>query len=614
VAAAQKSRGIAFVVGAALTAPVTRGGPGVPGVEGVVQLIRKVYEGSPEMQAKFDTALANSNNTYQTAFSHLIDFRGVDEANAVIRSAVLHARTDLDKLVLADVTPELCERFEKDTTGWHLTPAVAALGGIVASVSPSPVVLTSNFDPLIEVSIRTAGVSPVSTALHGDGGLGATRAEGVEVVHFHGHWVRTDTLHTPTQLLQPRPKLRASLKRLLDRRLTVVIGYGGWDDVFTQNLAQVVAGDDHQIDLIWTFYGDGPDAIIQKNARLLEGLRDAIDRHRIQLCKGVDIHKFFPQLADRLGKQAVKPGPGSGGSPPSPLIPPPAAPSSSGSSSGGSLARHSTSSSTARSRLWLAVPGGLLLALAIGVIRSSPDQRLKTRPQEKWIHIKGGQFVMGSESGDLDENPPHPVTLPSFDMWKTEVTVAEYEQCVEAADCSPPVLQSPECNYGKPERKNHPVNCVTWAQARAFARWLKGRLPTESEWEYAARSRGNDWLYPNGPALPSCDLVASSGVTGECHYSGTVPVGLMPDANTLQGLSDMAGNVWEWVEDAWLEDYRHAPRDGTAVTGEMGALRVARGGGWNSSVAHARTTNRGRFPSDRVYPFIGFRICRKPPS
>jgi LmbE family N-acetylglucosaminyl deacetylase len=129
------------------------------------------------------------------------------------------------------------------------------------------VVLTSNFDPLITVSVHRAGGRAFTTALHSDGGFAAIDGQGTLVVHFHGDWFRSDTLHTPAQLGQDRPRLAASLAQLLGSRTLVVLGYGGWDDIFTRSLVQVIRGELAAIDVLWTFYGDDEAALQRDSTR-----------------------------------------------------------------------------------------------------------------------------------------------------------------------------------------------------------------------------------------------------------------------------------------------------------------------------------------------------------
>jgi len=307
---------LVFLVGSAVTAPGRAGEPGVPRVDGVIDQIRRVYS-RPEALERFEKALAEApTQRYQAAFRHLQRTRGQDLANAIIRRCVLQARVPSPGFPqvhaeIAEGAAELCRNLEHDLAGWHLPPAVKALGRLLAGTPAAarPIVLTSNFDPLITVSVHRAGGRAFTTALHSDGGFAAIDGQGTLVVHFHGDWFRSDTLHTPAQLGQDRPRLAASLAQLLGSRTLVVLGYGGWDDIFTRSLIQVIRGESAAIDVLWTFYGDDEAALARQNAGLLANLAPGIERARVMLYKGIDAHAFLPRLADAIGSTVLAPMP-----------------------------------------------------------------------------------------------------------------------------------------------------------------------------------------------------------------------------------------------------------------------------------------------------------------
>jgi formylglycine-generating enzyme required for sulfatase activity len=187
------------------------------------------------------------------------------------------------------------------------------------------------------------------------------------------------------------------------------------------------------------------------------------------------------------------------------------------------------------------------------------------------------------------------------------VTVAQYKACVDAGACTAPgkgVFWSFGCNWGVAGRENHPVNCVDWNQAEAFSRWAGGRLPSEAEWEYAARSAGKNWTYPWGDEKPTCERA----VTSVCGAKGTAPVCSKPKGNTLQGLCDLSGNVWEWVRDRYHESYAGAPVDGGAWD-DAGSERVMRGGAWDAAFG-ARAAGRTPADPDSRTGAVGFRPAR----
>ncbi len=173
----------------------------------------------------------------------------------------------------------------------------------------------------------------------------------------------------------------------------------------------------------------------------------------------------------------------------------------------------------------------------------------------EFVRIEGGTFQMGGD-GEYGGRPIHAVTVGSFEMSKTEVTVGQYRQCVNAGACTEP---GDGWENVPGVRDNHPVVYVTWNQAKAFAEFAGARLPTEAEWEYAAKSGGQDIVFPWGNEEPNCDRLNFNRCVGD-----TTPVCTYATGNTAQALCDMAGNVWEWVEDDWSGSYEGAPVDGSA--------------------------------------------------
>ncbi|HWU88863.1 MAG TPA: SUMF1/EgtB/PvdO family nonheme iron enzyme [Kofleriaceae bacterium] len=223
-------------------------------------------------------------------------------------------------------------------------------------------------------------------------------------------------------------------------------------------------------------------------------------------------------------------------------------------------------------------------------------------------HVAAGTFEMGNPAGigDFDERPQHAVTLSGYCIDKTEVTVVAYAACVAARACTTAAVTSSElCN--RPDRIYHPVNCVDWNQAAAYCKWAGKRLPTEAEWEYAAR--GNDGrVYPWGREAPSPRYLNMDGAAD--GWAATAPVGSFPAGASPVGALDMAGNVWEWTADWYGGAYEAA-----AVTdppgAKTGAHRVLRGGSWdNLGAAWVGATFRNwREPSDH-HSNVGFRCAR----
>jgi formylglycine-generating enzyme required for sulfatase activity len=216
------------------------------------------------------------------------------------------------------------------------------------------------------------------------------------------------------------------------------------------------------------------------------------------------------------------------------------------------------------------------------------------------VYVPGGTFQMGSTDGQSYEQPVHPVTLDDFWIDRTEVTNGQYEQCVDARVCRAPTT----CDWGEPtyedvSRANHPVVCVDWHGARAYCAWARARLPTEAEWEYAARGP-DGYIYPWGNSAPDCDKTNYSSCVGE-----TIAVGSYPDGTSWCGAHDMAGNVWEWVAD-WYGDYSSEAQTNPAGP-ETGDSRVWRGGSKYGNAYSIRSVNREWIDPHNRFGSRGFR-------
>jgi len=271
----------------------------------------------------------------------------------------------------------------------------------------------------------------------------------------------------------------------------------------------------------------------------------------------------------------------------------------------------------------------LLVALAGAACTGIGDCGSPSRARDEMIEIPGGTFAMGSEGGEANENekPVRAVRVASFRLDKTEVTVDAYAACVRARKCGEPEPYLGErgnfrtfCNWRHPQgRGNHPVNCVDFEQARAFCAWVGKRLPTEEEWEYAARGGGEGRNYPWGNQPPDPTRLNACGA--ECPanlvakrffgvapmfqakdaWPETAPVGSFPAGASKHGVLDLAGNVWEWTATLY------ASYDGQSREPK----RVLRGGSWGGGDARTeRTTNRFRLDPASRAQFLGFRCAR----
>ncbi|MBN2496741.1 MAG: formylglycine-generating enzyme family protein [Deltaproteobacteria bacterium] len=235
--------------------------------------------------------------------------------------------------------------------------------------------------------------------------------------------------------------------------------------------------------------------------------------------------------------------------------------------------------------------------------------------RESMVKVPAGTMMMGCSRGDgscrNDEKPAHEVQVSAFWMDRTEVTVAAYRNCVKAGACEPPHFDDGKClvPYIAPMKQmkkplpdsfrghDHPVVCVDWSQASAYCRWAGKRLPTEAEWERAARGG------TAGPYYGRIDRIAWM------HHYATSPVG-KKEANAL-GLFDMLGNVWEWCEDWYGEDYYQDSPARDPRGPATGTQRVLRGGGWDSG-RYVRVSSRlGSHPGYTIDSY-GFRCASSP--
>lgn len=235
---------VVFLVGSPISAPLGAGKPGVPDVDGVIDLIRREFADDSNQLVALRQALDQAGpDRYQEAFAFLQGRRGPQTANEIVRAAVFAAWISTPPALNGlnqSGADETCRAMDLDIAGWAISPATTALGNLIAHYPGlfGKSILTTNFDPLLEVAIRRAGGHYFRTSLHADGNLSQTEGTGCHVIHLHGYWYGSDTLHTSRQLSQTRPRLRASLASLLRNKLIVVSAYGGWDDSFTEALME----------------------------------------------------------------------------------------------------------------------------------------------------------------------------------------------------------------------------------------------------------------------------------------------------------------------------------------------------------------------------------------
>jgi formylglycine-generating enzyme required for sulfatase activity len=266
------------------------------------------------------------------------------------------------------------------------------------------------------------------------------------------------------------------------------------------------------------------------------------------------------------------------------------------------------------------------VALAVGAAVAVPSRRVARADQTAarhhcpagFLYVPSGTFTMGSPpgEGDPDEHPAHTLTLPGFCMERLEVTVADYQRCVAAGACTASGTEQ-SCNASVPGRARHPINCVDWNQATAYCRFAGARLPSEEEWEYAARgSDGRKYPWGNKPPnrhlLDACDEECVRYAAGVHHetkvamypgsdgYAETAPVGSYPYGASPFGILDMAGNVYEWTSSPYCNYPRHACAS---------RYRVYRGGGWYTEKTAAVATRNGNLTTDRSV-VVGIRCAK----
>lgn len=225
---------------------------------------------------------------------------------------------------------------------------------------------------------------------------------------------------------------------------------------------------------------------------------------------------------------------------------------------------------------------------------------------EGMMYIPSGEFLMGSETGETNELPVHKVYLDAYWIDKYEVTNAAYKRCVDDDKCSPPsdgsiyLIQS---NYGIPEFNDYPVTYVNWNMAKTYCEWRKDRLPTEAEWEKAARGI-DQRTYPWGESI-----ACANANFGDCLFHPT-KVGSYFQGVSPYGVYDMSGNVWEWVNDWYDEKYYEYSPSSNPQGPAFGQYHILRGGAWHLSDYYVRVTSRNSDERATTLAYFGFRCAR----
>ncbi len=242
------------------------------------------------------------------------------------------------------------------------------------------------------------------------------------------------------------------------------------------------------------------------------------------------------------------------------------------------------------------------------------------------VLVKGGTFQMGSNNGNNNEKPVHKVTVKDFYIGKYEVTNEQFADFLNvrtnrneggakwldigSSYCG--IIYKDGVYLPKRGKEYYPVVEVTWYGASAYAKWVGGRLPSEAEWEYAARggNKSKGYLYSGGDDLYDVAWYTENSQNAENNFSsgkGTHIVG-KKQANEL-GIYDMSGNVWEWCKDTYHSSYTNAPADGSAWVKDGNGSRVLRGGSWDNSANNCRVADRDYRSPTYSSDYYGFRVC-----
>jgi formylglycine-generating enzyme required for sulfatase activity len=294
--------------------------------------------------------------------------------------------------------------------------------------------------------------------------------------------------------------------------------------------------------------------------------------------------------------------------------------------------------------LSLAVAGCAEMPPPLAPDGPDPDTVAAREPLDAMVLVPAGPFLHGCSGHDErcfdNEKPARRVFVSAFYLDRTEVTVDGYAACVASGGCSEDGVresmgedtthnapggentshlkdQAPHevCNWGHKERSRHPMNCVSWHQATAFCAWAEKRLPTEAEWEKAARGDADERIYAWGDRPPACDVAVMSEGGHGCGKGTTARVGSRPRGASPYGLLDMTGNVWEWTADLYDPAYYAQMPDADPRGPAEGRFRVIRGGGLYNAphpngMDSLRVTNRYSWVPEARFEYLGFRCAR----
>ncbi len=269
-----------------------------------------------------------------------------------------------------------------------------------------------------------------------------------------------------------------------------------------------------------------------------------------------------------------------------------------------------------------AAPAASSSATAASIPKPAKSAAAPAPSRPGMLLVAAGTFTMGDDDGSKAERPAHRVTISkAFLIDETEVTVDAYRKCVNAGKCSAPSVHRPDisaaevakfasmCNWTQPDRGSHPVNCVDRDQAADYCEFVGKRLPTEAEWEYAARGK-DARKYPWGNEKPGCDHAVVAGCKrAPAGKAGTEPVASYPAGKAASGAFDMAGNVWEWVADGYDPTAYKSTATKDPMVPARGGYGVLRGGSWDFAPDRSRATARLKFAANAGHVSTGFRCA-----
>lgn len=309
-----------WVVGSGLTVPVFKDCTeelvhrGVPGTIGMIDMLATELEQQGVTSAHaFREELERIKEEddvapYQAAFRFAERRLNTRVLNSIVRSAVLQAYTgDLSNSQrerIQDGELRDCNDILAHIDKWHLRPGIQSIGQIVSHTSIKHTILTTNFDPLIEMAVRRAAGSPITMLMDSDDVLSYTQTELPRIAHLHGYWFGSGLLHTSAQLLKERLRLKVSIAGMLKGQDVFVFGYGGWRDVLREALREALA-DNPSTYVHWCFF-EAREQIERDYEKLLHAFRHSIDGGRFLIYAGIDADKDLAEACNGLSNPGIQ--------------------------------------------------------------------------------------------------------------------------------------------------------------------------------------------------------------------------------------------------------------------------------------------------------------------